>query len=383
MNGTEGGGGVRLTGPGKFLLFIVGLAVLAYAGYTYRDRISVPGFSSGSSTSTATPPAATPGATPGPGTATPPPGAGGATSTPAPSTAARKGVLGQVRQTGVLRVGMEPEAPPLHFLNSRKQEDGFDFRLATQIAEALGARRVQVVEADYEELPDRLRKGEIDVIMAGYVPDPSIQGVIWSNGYLDFGLCLIVNESMSSQFRSASDLAGKRIAIYDDPAAERWVKENIPNARISKFSGDDGWFEAVEKDQADALIYDYPFAAEEIKEHPRTIIVKYNLNQSKYAVGVPEGNFDLVFEVNSAIDKIRATPQYGELMREYLSTSSEVFMKPVAGRRTYTVKAGDTLSRIAGAELMDTNRWREIWDLNKDRVANENLIYPRLVLLMP
>ena len=34
-------------------------------------------------------------------------------------------------------------------------------------------------------------------------------------------------------------------------------------------------------------------------------------------------------------------------MREYLTTSSEVFMKPVAGRKTYTVKAGDTLSKIA------------------------------------
>ena len=74
--------------------------------------------------------------------------------------------------------------------------------------------------------------------------------------------------------RSAADLAGKRVAIYDDPADERWVNENIPNARISKFSGDAGWFEKVEKDQADALIYDYPFAAEEIRAHPRTIIVK-------------------------------------------------------------------------------------------------------------
>ncbi len=148
---------------------------------------------------------------------------------------------------------MEPEAPPLHFINDRKQEDGFDFRLAGIIAEGLGAKRIQVVEADYEDLPDRLRAGEIDVIMAGYVPDPSIDGVVWSNGYLDFGLCLIVQEGMEATYRNVKDLAGKRIAIYDDPAAERWVQQNIPGARISKFSGDDGWFEAVEKDQADAL----------------------------------------------------------------------------------------------------------------------------------
>ena len=48
--------------------------------------------------------------------------------------------------------------------------------------------------------------GDIDVIMAGYVPDASIEGVIWSNGYLDFGLCMIVNESMSSTFRSPAQL---------------------------------------------------------------------------------------------------------------------------------------------------------------------------------
>jgi nucleoid-associated protein YgaU len=90
-----------------------------------------------------------------------------------------------------------------------------------------------------------------------------------------------------------------------------------------------------------------------------------------------------VYEVNQTLDRFRATPQYADLMREYLSSSSEIFTRPIAGRKTYTVRAGDTLSKIAGAELRDVNRWREIWDLNRDRVANENLIYPRLVLLMP
>ncbi len=351
---------MRLTPAGKLLLILVGLAVLGYAVWTYRNQL--PGQISLGESSTEEPPAST---------------------TPAPAAEERRGVLANIRETGTLRVGMENDAPPLHFLNDRKQEDGFDFRLAGIISEGLGAQRIQVVEGDYEDLPGMLRDGGFDVIMAGYVPDPSIEGVVWSNRYLDFGLSLIVNEGNVSRFRSIADLAGRRIAIYDDPAAERWVQENIPNAQISKFSGDNGWFEAVEQDRADALIYDYPFAAEEIKEHPRTTIVQYNLNQSRYAVGVPAGNYDLIYEINQAVDRFKATPQYADLMREYLASESEVFTRPVEGRRTYTVRAGDTLSRIAGTELMDVNRWREIWDLNRDRVANENLIYTRLVLLMP
>jgi ABC-type amino acid transport substrate-binding protein len=357
---------MRLTPAGKLLLIVVGLAVLGYAVWTYRDRLSTERTSTDSAS------------TPGPTATTP------ASTPPAASTAdERKGVLASVRQSGVLRVGMEPDAPPLRFINDRRQDDGFDFRIAGLIADGIGAKRIQIVEGDYEDLPGRLRSGDFDILMGGYVPDPSIEGVVWSNGYLDFGLCLIVQEGMAATYRSVRDLAGKRIAIYDDPAAERWVKENIPGARISKFSGDNGWFEAVERDQVDALIYDYPFAAEEIKAHPRTTIVQYNLNQSRYAVGIPAGNFDLVYEVNQVIDRLKASPQYANLMREYLSSTSEVFMKPVEGRRTYTVKAGDTLARIAQAELKDANRWREIWDLNRERVANENLIYPRLVLIMP
>ena len=82
-------------------------------------------------------------------------------------------------------------------------------------------------------------------------------------------------------FDVQKETAGKTVAIYDDPAAERWVTQHIPGARVRKFSGDAGWFEALERREADALIYDYPFAAEEIKRHPRTKIVQFNLNQSR------------------------------------------------------------------------------------------------------
>ena len=361
------GSGWRLTPIGKLLLFVVGLGVLGYAFYTMNGGAWL---SSLTTRNEAPAPTATPGRT----NDTPPANA-------APATGG--GVLARAKSEGTLRVGMEPDAPPLHYLNDRRQEEGFDFRVANEIAQSLGVPRVQIVEADYEDLPDLVRDGKVDLLMGGYVPDPSIEGIEWSQGYLDFGLCMIVAEGMASQIKEPADLAGKTVAIYDDPAAERWVKDNIPRATIRKFSGDDGWFEAVEQGQASALIYDYPFAATEIKEHPRTVIVRHNLNQSKYAVGVPARNYDLIYEVNKAIESLKASDRYAALMKEYLTSESEVFTKPIAGRRTYTVKAGDTLSVIAQRELGNTMRWEEIWKLNTERVANPNLIYPRLVLLMP
>jgi ABC-type amino acid transport substrate-binding protein len=353
---------MRLTGFARFFITIVILAVLGYVVYHYRGR-TMP---KGSTTATATPETTAAGT---PAVGPPPP--------------VRQNVLASIKSSGVLRVGMEPDAPPLHFLNEDKQEDGFDFRLAARIAERLGAKRVTVVEADYEDLPAKMLNGDFDVIMAGYVPDPDVKGVEWSNGYLDFGLCLIVQEGMMGTIDDIGDLRGKTIAIYDDPAAERWVRDNIPGATVKKFSGESGWFEAVESGEADALVYDYPFAAVEIKEHPQTVIVKYNLNKSKYAVGVPAQNYDLIYQINQAIDEIKSSDVYPRLMKQYLTSTSEAFMKPVEGRRTHKVRDIDTLSRIARQYLGDAQRWPEIWELNRERVADPNVIYPGLVLLLP
>ena len=50
---------------------------------------------------------------------------------------------------------------------------------------------------------------------------------------------------------------------------------------------------------------------------------------------------------------------------------------------TYTVKSGDCLWNIAKKYLGDGSRYTEIYELNKDKIKNPNLIYPDQVLTLP
>lgn len=50
---------------------------------------------------------------------------------------------------------------------------------------------------------------------------------------------------------------------------------------------------------------------------------------------------------------------------------------------TYTVKSGDCLWNIAKKYLGDGSRYTEIYELNKDKITNPNLIYPNQVLTLP
>jgi nucleoid-associated protein YgaU len=51
--------------------------------------------------------------------------------------------------------------------------------------------------------------------------------------------------------------------------------------------------------------------------------------------------------------------------------------------RTYTVVAGDSLSKIAKREYGDASKWQRIFEANRDKIQNPDLIHPGQVLNLP
>jgi nucleoid-associated protein YgaU len=54
-----------------------------------------------------------------------------------------------------------------------------------------------------------------------------------------------------------------------------------------------------------------------------------------------------------------------------------------AHARTYTVKSGDTLSKIAKEHLGDAHAYMKIYEANRDQLNNPDLIKPGQVLKLP
>jgi nucleoid-associated protein YgaU len=54
-----------------------------------------------------------------------------------------------------------------------------------------------------------------------------------------------------------------------------------------------------------------------------------------------------------------------------------------AGAKTYTVKSGDTLSKISKEHLGDANAYMKIFEANKDQLTDPDKIKPGQVLRIP
>ena len=92
------------------------------------------------------------------------------------------------------------------------------------------------------------------------------------------------------------------------------------------------------------------------------------------------GVLDKIFGTGGDSDKKKAD------FSDVRSGSSSTAPSPQgrqAGGRTYTVVAGDSLSKIAKREYGDASKWPAIYEANRDQIKNPDLIQPGQVLTLP
>ena len=88
-------------------------------------------------------------------------------------------------------------------------------------------------------------------------------------------------------------------------------------------------------------------------------------------------------EANKIWDAIKTIPDWKtEIVADIKATGGAGAAAGGAGQ-TYTVKSGDTLSKIAKEHLGDANAYMDIFNANKDQLKDPDKIKPGQVLKIP
>lgn len=89
-------------------------------------------------------------------------------------------------------------------------------------------------------------------------------------------------------------------------------------------------------------------------------------------------------EKNAIWDAIKMVPEWrNEVVADLKVVPKPGVSAPVSSMKTYTVKAGDTLSKISREFLGDANDYMRIFEVNKDQLKDPDKIQPGQVLKIP
>lgn len=137
--------------------------------------------------------------------------------------------LAEIKQRGVLRVGLDASFPPFEVVDESGQILGLDADIARAIAADLGVE-VAFVNIGFDGLYDALKIKRVDILLSGLPIDSYMtEDVAYSTAYFNAGQVLVTRRS---DIKTVADLEGQQVAVEWGSMGDmegRRLQEIVPN----------------------------------------------------------------------------------------------------------------------------------------------------------
>ena len=233
------------------------------------------------------------------------------------ATAAQSETIDQIKEKGVLTVGMLVDFPPYGILNTENKPDGYDADVARQLAKDLGVKLNLVPVTGPNRIP-YLLTNKIDMLIASLAitPDRAKQ-VQFSHPYS--AAQIVVFGGKETKIAKAEDLSGLRIGVARASTQDIAVSKIAPkDANIRRFDDDASAMQALLSGQVDAIGCSTTVAGQIAQRAPDRFENKFVLLQQEMAVAMRPGEAKTLETVNGLVDKNIKNGEFSKLFEKWL-----------------------------------------------------------------
>ena len=250
------------------------------------------------------------------------------------------GVLGRIREAGVLRVATEPYFPPQEFidpdLEGQEMYVGSDMELARLIARRMGVE-LEIVPMEFSEVLNAVRDGKCDLAISAlsYTPSRSLM-VTLSKGYnyagANAGSGLLIRAEDAEVITGIEDLAGRDILAQSGSLQESLLADKVFNYHeFRRPATMQEIYDALCSGDADAAMVEVESTLSYLENNPDCGLmlvpdVRFQLEAQFDGdrVACKKGELELMYFVNGVIDEVLETGQYREWYEAYEDRVSEL-----------------------------------------------------------
>lgn len=224
----------------------------------------------------------------------------------------------------VLKVGFDKNYPPLQFLNSKGEPDGYDIELLRLIADKADLN-LEFISGSWYEINAKLSTGEIDIIPGMYINPGRQDDVIFSIPTLITAHEFFSLES--SEINSLNDIRIRkdiRIIIQNVKVLKDYIYTVNPDAELIFVENALEGFNKLSLGYGDCLflpdmISSYYFASFPAKNIRKSGI---KLLYREYAIAANANSGDLIEKINAGLDLLGKEDTYVKLQSKWIDDKS-------------------------------------------------------------
>ncbi len=227
--------------------------------------------------------------------------------------------LDQIISAGEIRVGINPQMPPLGMFNDKNELTGFDQEFATAIAKKLGVK-LQIVQVGSPDRIPFVAADKIDFVMGAMTRTSERAKTI------DFTVpvhteILGVLTTQGKPFKTYKDLNKSSVTLVEVRGTTpiQFIEKNIPQAKVLLLDNYPDVIRAIAQGRGDAMIDVLDFVTKHMETHKQTKwkILETPIQVYYCCLGISKGNYTLRDYLNVAIYELHNDGTIEALWEKY------------------------------------------------------------------
>lgn len=239
------------------------------------------------------------------------------------STQAKDSVA-QIKEKGIIRIGVFSDKPPFGYIDANGKNQGFDVEIAKEIAnDLLGSPdKVEFVLTEAANRVEYLKSNKVDLVLANFTKTPERAEVVdFAEPYMNVALGVV--SPKNAPITDVKQLEGKTLLVNKGTTADAYFSKNHPEIQLLKFDHNTETFNALKDGRGIALAHDNALVWAWAKENVDFDVAIGNIGPSEQiAPAVQKGNKALLDFVNKEITELKAN---GKLKAAYEKTLVPVY----------------------------------------------------------
>jgi len=178
--------------------------------------------------------------------------------------------LSGILASGVLRVAVAPDRPPLTLKDRTGATVGFDVDIVRALATAMGLE-LRLEEVPFAELIPSVQSGRADLAISGLTMTPERNArVAFAGPYFVSGMSVLARSHAITDVENpqALNLAERRYVAVTSSTSAKFVGDVLPRAQLVTVADYDTGIQMVIDGKADALFADYLVCSVALWRHP-------------------------------------------------------------------------------------------------------------------